>query len=38
MTLAHARTGLAAKVLYFSLTATAFVFVVSILLFTGLHP
>jgi hypothetical protein len=37
MTSAHARPGLAAKVLYFSLVATVFIFV-SMLLLTGLHP
>jgi hypothetical protein len=34
---AHARPGMAAKVVYFSLAATVIVFV-SMLLLTGLHP
>jgi hypothetical protein len=37
MALAHARPGLATKVVYFSLVATVFIFV-SMLLLTGLHP
>jgi hypothetical protein len=37
MTRAQARSGVATKVVYFSLAATVFVFV-SMLLMTGLHP
>jgi hypothetical protein len=37
MTSARALPGVATKVLYFSLAATAFIFV-SMILLTGLHP